>query len=69
MRPSSRTSCWREPDVVGADDIRDYLSDKLARYKIPRDYVFATVLPRTPTGKIQKHLHPLCALTHERALP
>lgn len=47
---------WREPDVVGADDIRDYLSDKLARYKIPRDYVFATVLPRTPTGKIQKHL-------------
>ncbi|MFD6061700.1 class I adenylate-forming enzyme family protein [Rhodococcus wratislaviensis] len=47
---------WREPDVVGADDICDYLSDKLARYKIPRDYVFATVLPRTPTGKIQKHL-------------
>ncbi|KAF0962693.1 class I adenylate-forming enzyme family protein [Rhodococcus sp. T7] len=47
---------WREPDVVGADDLRDYLSDKLARYKIPRDYVFATVLPRTPTGKIQKHL-------------
>ncbi|REE75762.1 feruloyl-CoA synthase [Rhodococcus wratislaviensis] len=47
---------WREPDVVGADDIRGYLSDKLARYKIPRDYVFATVLPRTPTGKIQKHL-------------
>jgi len=28
----------------------------LARYKIPREVVFATILPRTPTGKIQKHL-------------
>lgn len=47
---------WREPDVISADDIKDYLSDKLARYKIPREVVFATILPRTPTGKIQKHL-------------
>jgi feruloyl-CoA synthase len=47
---------WREPGVIDADDIKSYLSDKLARYKIPREVEFVTVLPRTPTGKIQKHL-------------
>jgi feruloyl-CoA synthase len=47
---------WREPGVIDADDIKTYLSDKLARYKIPREVEFVTVLPRTPTGKIQKHL-------------
>ncbi|MFE4500827.1 class I adenylate-forming enzyme family protein [Rhodococcus sp. NPDC056743] len=47
---------WREPGAIDADDIKNYLSDKLARYKIPREVEFVTVLPRTPTGKIQKHL-------------
>jgi feruloyl-CoA synthase len=36
--------------------ITAYLADKLAKYKIPREYVFAESLPRTPTGKLQKFL-------------
>jgi feruloyl-CoA synthase len=39
-----------------AESLREYLGDKLAKYKIPRDWVFAATLPRTPTGKLQKFL-------------
>ncbi|QNG20629.1 long-chain fatty acid--CoA ligase [Rhodococcus triatomae] len=46
----------REPGVVDGDALRSFLADRIARYKIPREYVVRTVLPRTPTGKIQKHL-------------
>lgn len=38
------------------DDLKDFLGDRLARYKIPREFHVAQSLPRTPTGKIQKHL-------------
>ncbi|MDM0110610.1 AMP-binding protein [Variovorax sp. J22R133] len=38
------------------ESLREYLGDKLAKYKIPRDWVFANTLPRTPTGKLQKFL-------------
>lgn len=39
------------------EQLSDFLADKLARYKIPRIYRFATQsLPRTPTGKLQKFL-------------
>ncbi|MDM0029292.1 class I adenylate-forming enzyme family protein [Variovorax saccharolyticus] len=43
----------RQPDP---DALKAFLADKLARYKIPRDYVFVDTLPRTPSGKLQKHL-------------
>jgi feruloyl-CoA synthase len=33
-----------------------FLADKLARYKIPRDFQFLEALPRTPTGKVQKYV-------------
>ncbi|WP_213957012.1 MULTISPECIES: class I adenylate-forming enzyme family protein [unclassified Variovorax] len=38
------------------ESLREYLADKLAKYKIPREWVFAATLPRTPTGKLQKFL-------------
>ncbi|MFT3812810.1 MAG: AMP-binding protein [Acidovorax sp.] len=38
------------------DDLREHLSTRLARYKIPREFQFADSLPRTPTGKLQKFL-------------
>ncbi|CAN5834011.1 AMP-binding protein [soil metagenome] len=38
------------------EQLKDFLADKLARYKIPRDYRFVDSLPRTPSGKLQKHL-------------
>ncbi len=36
--------------------LQQFLADRLARYKIPREFVFAASLPRTPTGKLQKFL-------------
>ena len=38
------------------ENLREYLGDKLAKYKIPREWVFHETLPRTPTGKLQKFL-------------
>ncbi len=43
-------------DAVDADALRAFCAKRLAAYKIPREYVFAERLPRTPTGKLQKHL-------------
>ncbi|MBU3749779.1 MAG: hypothetical protein FGM52_04905, partial [Mycobacterium sp.] len=34
--------------------IKDYVRDHLARYKVPREVVFLSELPRNPTGKILK---------------
>ncbi|HET6735210.1 long-chain-fatty-acid--CoA ligase FadD2 [Mycobacterium sp.] len=39
---------------VGEDDIKSYVKDHLARYKVPREVVFLDELPRNPTGKILK---------------
>ncbi|MGH3674808.1 MAG: long-chain-fatty-acid--CoA ligase FadD2 [Mycobacterium sp.] len=39
---------------VGEDDIKGYVRDHLARYKVPREVVFLDELPRNPTGKILK---------------
>ena len=36
--------------------VQDYLSDKLARYKLPREIRFARELPREDSGKIKKRL-------------
>ncbi|HYF25172.1 MAG TPA: AMP-binding protein [Baekduia sp.] len=36
------------------DDVRDYVKENLARFKVPRDVVFVDELPRNPSGKILK---------------
>jgi fatty-acyl-CoA synthase len=36
------------------DEIRDFVKDNLARYKVPRDVSFIDALPRNPTGKVLK---------------
>jgi fatty-acyl-CoA synthase len=35
-------------------EVKDYVRDNLARYKVPREVVFVDVLPRTATGKVLK---------------
>jgi fatty-acyl-CoA synthase len=35
-------------------ELLDHLSDRIARYKIPKSVVFADTLPRTASGKVQK---------------
>jgi long-chain acyl-CoA synthetase len=34
--------------------IEEYLSQNLAKYKLPSEYIFMTELPKGPTGKILK---------------
>jgi acyl-CoA synthetase (AMP-forming)/AMP-acid ligase II len=48
--------------VVSADEtltgagILAFLDGKIARYKMPREAIFVEALPRTPSGKIMKHV-------------
>ncbi|MEV5830283.1 AMP-binding protein [Spirillospora sp. NPDC052242] len=43
---------------IGADDLKAYVKEHLARYKVPRDVHFVDELPRTSTGKVKaKALH------------
>ncbi|MDQ1395491.1 MAG: hypothetical protein QOG64_750, partial [Acidimicrobiaceae bacterium] len=37
---------------ITEDDVREYVKQRLARYKVPRDVVFLDELPRNSTGKI-----------------
>ncbi len=41
-----------------AADIQAYCRDRLAPYKVPREFVPVQDFPRTAAGKIQKHLLP-----------
>ena len=42
--------------VLNADDVREHLVGRLAKFKIPRQIHFPERLHRTPTGKVQKYL-------------
>lgn len=44
----------KEGQNAAARDLRDYLSQHVAHYKIPRRFLFTRELPRTATGKIMK---------------
>jgi acyl-CoA synthetase (AMP-forming)/AMP-acid ligase II len=53
---------WVVPEAGTGDgsqdveEIRAFLADRLADYKIPRRIVFVDELPRNATGKVMKHL-------------
>lgn len=40
---------------VSAADLITHCTNRLARYKRPREIVFVNTIPRTPSGKTQKH--------------
>jgi len=42
----------RNGSAVTEDDLRTYVKENLARYKVPRDVVFIDDLPRNATGKV-----------------
>ncbi|GAA4114639.1 long-chain-fatty-acid--CoA ligase FadD2 [Nocardioides fonticola] len=44
----------REGESVGEDDLKTWVKDNLARYKVPREIVFLDELPRNATGKVLK---------------
>jgi acyl-CoA synthetase (AMP-forming)/AMP-acid ligase II len=37
-------------------DVKTYVAERLARFKVPRDVIFLDELPRNPTGKVVKRL-------------
>ena len=44
----------RNGQEVSSEDLREFVRDNLARYKVPREIEFLEELPRNPTGKILK---------------
>lgn len=44
----------RDGDAVTSKDLRAYLSEHVAHFKIPRRFIFVEELPRNATGKILK---------------
>ena len=46
----------RGGDGPTADEIRDHVRTRLARYKVPRDVVFRDELPRNTTGKVLRRV-------------
>ncbi|MFL6174789.1 MAG: AMP-binding enzyme, partial [Marmoricola sp.] len=44
----------RRGDGLGEDDVKEFVKDNLARFKVPRAVTFLDELPRNPTGKVLK---------------
>ena len=44
----------RPGDRLSDDDVKTYVKERLARYKVPRDVVFLDEVPRNTTGKVLK---------------
>jgi fatty-acyl-CoA synthase len=42
-------------EQIDAEELRSWGRQRLAGFKIPRDFVFERELPRTASGKVQKH--------------
>ncbi|QKW18526.1 AMP-binding protein [Kitasatospora sp. NA04385] len=46
----------REGSALDTAALRSWLEPRIARYKIPRELVLRPALPRTPSGKVTKHV-------------
>jgi fatty-acyl-CoA synthase len=44
----------RDGHELSEQQVKDYVRENLARYKVPREVVFLEELPRNPTGKVLK---------------
>ncbi|HEX8975372.1 MAG TPA: AMP-binding protein, partial [Solirubrobacteraceae bacterium] len=44
----------RKGQELSEDDVKAYVKENLANYKVPREVVFIDELPRNPTGKVLK---------------
>jgi acyl-coenzyme A synthetase/AMP-(fatty) acid ligase len=44
----------RPDHKASADELSDHTSERLARYKVPRQWEFVDALPRNATGKVMK---------------
>jgi fatty-acyl-CoA synthase len=39
---------------LSEDDVKSFIRENLARFKVPREVVFVDELPRNPAGKVLK---------------
>jgi fatty-acyl-CoA synthase len=39
-----------------AEELRTFVRDRMAHFKVPKSFTFVTELPKTATGKIQKYI-------------
>lgn len=46
----------KENAQISAEELKEFLSDRIASYKIPKIVHLTDVLPRNPSGKVQKFL-------------
>jgi fatty-acyl-CoA synthase len=46
----------RPGSSVSESDVKDYVRQRLARFKVPRYVRFVDALPRNPTGKVVRRL-------------
>ena len=46
------TVVLRDGDAVDAEELRRFVGERLARFKVPKEIGFAESLPRTPSGKL-----------------
>ena len=37
-----------------AEELRTYLKERIARFQVPRDFIFLPILPRNAVGKVLK---------------
>ena len=44
----------KEDSKITSEKIKNYCSEKLSSFKVPSEFIFVEVLPRTSVGKIQK---------------
>ena len=42
------------PAIPSPDELTNFLADRLAKYKLPREFIFVDSLPRTAYGKVVK---------------
>lgn len=42
-------------DAVPPEELRDFVAERLAPFKVPRYFETVAELPHTPTGRIAKH--------------
>jgi acyl-CoA synthetase (AMP-forming)/AMP-acid ligase II len=45
-----------KPGTETIDDLGSYCASRLSRHKIPRRFLYVDRIPRTPTGKVRRHL-------------
>jgi len=47
-------TCQRPPELT-EDELKGFLSKRLAKFKIPKKFHFVSELPHTPSGKVMKY--------------